>query len=286
MKSGWLFMVTAMAALLGAGPSLAGAGHRPVVVELFTSQGCSSCPPADELLGHLASRPGVLAMSLPITYWDMLGWKDSLASEMNTKRQKAYAQFMGHSGVYTPQIIVDGVTDVVGSRSAAVEDAIAKRLAEIDQAQAHTDTMIADADDAHAQMVSMKAHAGGGGQHGQSLSVPVAVMEKRDRMQINVGGGDIDDDRGATVWLFHLRNQVSVAIQSGENAGRTMVYRNVVSDLRPVGMWRGDPVAIDVPRSSLMGLPHDSVAVVVQQASYGRVVGATLISHPEYGEAH
>jgi hypothetical protein len=280
MRSGWLFGVAAFA-LLSAGPSLAGQVHRPVVVELFTSQGCSSCPPADALLGRLATRSDVLAMSLPITYWDMLGWKDTLASETNTKRQKAYAQFMGHGGIYTPQIIVDGVTDVVGSRTASVEDAISRRLSEIGSAQSRPDVMMAEADGARAQTVALKSHAAQP-VHAQSLSVPVQVTEKPDRMQISVGGGDIDDGRGATVWLFHLRNQVSVAIQSGENGGHTMVYRNVVADLRPVGMWRGDPVAIEVPRSSLTSLPHDAIAVVIQQASYGRIVGATLLSHPAY----
>src|SRR6516164_1490225 len=103
-----------------AGPS------RPVVVELYTSQGCNTCPPADALLGHLAQRSDLIALSLPITYWDMLGWKDTLASDANTRRQKAYAQYMGRGGVYTPQIIVDGVSDVVGSREGDVDAAIAK----------------------------------------------------------------------------------------------------------------------------------------------------------------
>ncbi|HSZ75647.1 MAG TPA: DUF1223 domain-containing protein, partial [Rhizomicrobium sp.] len=94
---------------------------RPLVVELYTSQGCSSCPPADVLLGQLSTKPDLLAISLPITYWDMLGWKDTLASEDNTRRQKAYAIALGHSGVYTPQVIVDGVTDVVGSREDSVK---------------------------------------------------------------------------------------------------------------------------------------------------------------------
>src|SRR5215472_1186606 len=115
------------AALLLGGAAMAGSTKRPVIVELYTSQGCNSCPPADELLGRLADRPNVIAMSLPITYWDMLGWKDTLASEANTRRQKAYAAAMGHGGIYTPQIIVDGVTDVVGSRVADVDSAIAER---------------------------------------------------------------------------------------------------------------------------------------------------------------
>src|ERR1700686_693384 len=107
------------AALLVAGNSSMAGPKRQGVLELFTSQGCSSCPPADALLGRLADRKDVLALSLPVTYWDMLGWKDTLASEANTRRQKAYAEAMGRGGIYTPQMIVDGVSDVVGSREPA-----------------------------------------------------------------------------------------------------------------------------------------------------------------------
>src|SRR5476651_255455 len=93
-----------LAAFVLCGATAASAGERPIFVELYTSQGCSSCPPADVLLRRLAQRPGVIAVSLPITYWDMLGWKDTLASDANTRRQKAYAAAMNHGGVYTPQI--------------------------------------------------------------------------------------------------------------------------------------------------------------------------------------
>src|SRR5258708_3095420 len=103
--------VAGLAAIV-AGSATAGASRRPVVVELCAGGGWSSGQRGGEIRGGLADRPGVLAMSLPITYWDMLGWKDSLASEANTHRQKAYAAAMGHSGVYTPQIIVDGVSDL------------------------------------------------------------------------------------------------------------------------------------------------------------------------------
>ena len=88
---------------------------RPVVIELFTSQGCSDCPAADALLTELSKRRDVIALSLPITYWDMLGWKDTFATEGNTQRQKAYARALNRSGIYTPQMIVDGTLDVVGN---------------------------------------------------------------------------------------------------------------------------------------------------------------------------
>jgi hypothetical protein len=309
MKFARALMIVAAGATLAASAS-AGEVRRPVVVELFTSQGCSSCPPADELLGRLAERRGVLAISLPITYWDMLGWKDTLASSANTHRQKAYAAAMGHGAVYTPQIIVDGVNDVVGSREGDVEAAIAKRQAEIEVSQARREAIaaaheaelaareaaLAQAEayrqSAHAQVVAAHQElvaarratiaASREGRTGSALAVPVSVTETPHAMHIAIGSSDEKSGDAATVWLFHLRHAVTVSIGAGENQGHTMTYRNVVGDLRPVGQWNGDAVAFDLPRERFSGMPHDAVAVVVQQAGYGRVVGATLLSHPDY----
>ena len=91
------------------------------VIELFTSQGCSSCPPADKLAGELARDPSIIVMSLPIDYWDYLGWKDTLALPGHTKRQRAYAQARGDREVYTPQVVVNGVAHVLGSDKDAIE---------------------------------------------------------------------------------------------------------------------------------------------------------------------
>jgi hypothetical protein len=105
------------------GATAASADPRPIVVELFTSQGCSSCPPADALLGELAQRGDVLALGFHISYWDRLGWKDPLSNEGSTDRQKAYARSFG-GRIYTPQIVVDGTTEMVGSDRAAVSAAL------------------------------------------------------------------------------------------------------------------------------------------------------------------
>src|SRR3954447_15867797 len=94
------------------------------VVELFTSQGCSSCPPADRILGELAKDPSVIAVSLPIDYWDYLGWKDTLADSRFTARQRAYSQMRGDRGVYTPQAVVNGSMHVIGSDRGSIEEAI------------------------------------------------------------------------------------------------------------------------------------------------------------------
>jgi hypothetical protein len=305
----FLPLVFAAASLI-LGPSTASAGSpdgRPIVVELYTSQGCSSCPPADQLLGRLAARPDVIAMSLPITYWDMLGWKDTLASEANTRRQKAYATAMGHGGVYTPQIIVDGVTDVVGSRVADVDSAIAERQVIIANgiavAVAHADAARYAAEAAraaHAIGIAHSAELDGARiapvaatlppalpappppAHVVDPVVPVAVKETPREMLISIGG--VAGSHNATVWMFHLRSKVSVNVGAGENQGHTITYHNVVGDLKAVGVWKGAPLAITLPRGAMAGLPHDGVAVVVQQEGYGHVIGATYLARPDYYE--
>ena len=217
---------------------------RPVVVELYTSQGCSSCPPADALLGQLSARKDILALSLPITYWDMLGWKDTLASEANTRRQKAYARVLGRGGVYTPQMIVDGMSDVIGSREPAVTAAIGARLAD-----------------------------------GQTI--PVELTASHQEVHVAVGPAPDRGDHDATIWLFRVLPQASVHIGDGENGGRTVTYHNVVRDIRAVGMWKGQAVTLDLPRGEV-GPGRDGIAVVVQQGGYGRIVGAASIDRPDF----
>lgn len=239
-----LGLFLAVATLVACTAAEAG-GKRPVVVELFTSQGCSSCPPADAFLGRLAERKDVLALSLPVNYWDMLGWRDTLATEANTRRQKSYAAAMGRGGVYTPQIIIDGDDDIVGGRESAIEAAISSR--ETDMA-----------------------------------AVPVELHANRTELRINVGAGDPGPPAVATIWLFHILGKATVAVGGGENGGHTLTYRNVVRDVRAVGMWKGQPVSLDLPRAEMGTSPHDAVAVVVQQGSYGRVIGAAELGRPEY----
>ncbi len=245
--------VTAGLSLLGllglALPSFAGhadssqtRSRRPVVVELYTSQGCSSCPPADALLGQLAGRRDVLAMSLPVTYWDMLGWRDTLANEANTRRQKTYAKILGRGGVYTPQMIVDGISDVVGSREAAVSAAISARMADM-----------------------------------QNISVELSATGQR--VHIAIGPASDRGDHDATVWMFRLLPQATVSIGNGENSGRTITYRNVVREIRSLGMWRGQPLTLDLPRAESASA-QESIAVVLQQGGYGRVLGAAWLGHP------
>jgi len=119
-----LFLLLALAL-----PPAARAADAPVVVELFTSQGCSSCPPADRLLGRLAERADVLPLAFHVSYWDHIGWTDTFASRETTERQYAYGRTLGHSGVYTPQAVIGGVEDAVGSDASDLEAAIVKARA-------------------------------------------------------------------------------------------------------------------------------------------------------------
>ncbi|HEY2445888.1 MAG TPA: DUF1223 domain-containing protein [Rhizomicrobium sp.] len=233
-------LASALAAAVLAPPAFAGA-KRQVVIELFTSQGCSSCPPADALLGKLADRKDLLAMSLPITYWDMLGWKDTLASEANTRRQKAYAQAMGRGGIYTPQMIVDGASDVVGSREAQAEAAISARATDM-------------------------------------RAVPVTLSATPGTLHIAIGAGSERNGEEATIWLFHILGRSVVHISAGENEGRSVTYRNIVRDVRAIGVWKGQALSLDLPRTDMISAPHDAEAVLVQDGGYGRIIGAGYIA--------
>jgi hypothetical protein len=239
-------------------------GQRPVVVELYTSQGCGTCVSADKLLDKLADRRDILAMSLPVTYWDMLGWKDTLATEANTWRQKAYAKAMGRGAVYTPQMIVDGAIDVVGSRVDEVKKAL-------------------DAETAAAKAcrnVRSQSH-----QDGCPCSVAVGVTARRsDRLRIAIPAateGCRKAKPDATVWVFFLRDSAKVKVEGGENKGQVLKYRNLVVGITSAGAWRGDPVSFTVPAATKFIEPG-GVAVVVQQGGYGRVLGAAYLPGLEY----
>jgi hypothetical protein len=290
MKPVFLAVLLALAVLAGAATG-AFAGS-PILVELYTSQSCSSCPPADALLVQLAKRKGLIAISLPITYWDMLGWKDTLASEANTRRQKAYAAAMGHGGVYTPQIIVGGVKDVVGSREDDVEAAVAAAAAARDGAS----EAIADAQDALEEVSDGELPAGVtafGALHrrtatptaGLPWSVGIGLLPTPQRLHVAIAAapGVVSKDKlNATIWMLRLRSAVTVHIGAGENGGRTVTYRNVVSDIKDLGRWNGRAVSLDLPPAGAKTPPHDGVVVVLQQGGYGRVLGAAYLGHAEY----
>ena len=259
---------------------------RPIVVEVYTSQGCNSCFAANTMAGKVAQRPGLLVLSFPVTYWDMFGWKDTLASDDNTKRQKAYASALRRGGVYTPQMIIDGAKDVPAAREDAVSYALTLAAMARDDgmqsdiatpAVARHDRLPADVAFVAAMRVKTPARS--------AWSVGVALAKRPDDLHVVVDRAPDVARRGnidATVWLFRLRSAASVKIGGGENAGQTIAYRNVVTSITNAGHWRGEPLTIDVPKAGPKGPVHDAVAVVVQQGGYGRIVGAALVGNATF----
>jgi hypothetical protein len=224
----------------------AAAGQR-ALLELFTSQGCSSCPPADKLLGEFSAESSIVALSLPIDLWDYLGWKDTLALPGHSLRQRAYARLRGDRQVYTPQMVVNGVTHAVGSDRAAIEQAIAQ-----------TDR------DSEVMSVPVLLSAGGG-----DLSVT-----------LKPASAPLAEPADAEVWLCPLSREVEVAIGRGENGGRTITYHNVVRGWRKLGPYQGAEQTISVPLSQIADGRIDAAAVIVQKGSRekpGPVLGAALL---------
>jgi len=278
-------MKTALAALAFA--LLSGVGAlagtpRPVVVEVYTSQGCNSCFSANALAGKLAQKPGVLVLSLPVTYWDMFGWNDTLANEDNTKRQKAYAAALRRGGVYTPQMVIDGVRDVPASRPDAVAYALdMAAMARDDAYDTDTATPIALA---RRDGVPMAVVAGARVRTlaNTAWSVGVGITRGPEGLRVAVERAPERHRLDATVWLFRLRSKAAVKITGGESAGQTIAYRNVVTGIQKLGPWRGDAHVFSLPKQAGAVAPHDAVAVVVQQGGYGRVLGAAFQSGPAY----
>ena len=180
-------------------PTVSVAQNSPVVVELFTSQGCSSCPPADAYLTTLADREDVVALALHVDYWDYIGWKDKFADPPYTKRQKAYAQAAGHRSIYTPQIIVNGKEHVVGNHPKDVAQLISTH----NDAAAVVDLSISK----DGQTLAIAATAS------QEIKGPIAVQ------------------------LVRYEPSQSVKIRSGENAGKEITYSNIVTEWHHIANW-------------------------------------------------
>jgi hypothetical protein len=237
-------LAAALVALAPLSASPAPAQPAPTtVLELFTSQGCASCPPADALFADYARRPGVLALTYNVDYWDYLGWKDTLANPDNTDRQRRYAAARGDAQVYTPQMVIDGRTHVVGSDPRQVEK-------------------------------GMAASAG-------SLSVPLSLSASQDAITVTVADAAKPDVPHATLWLVMYNPTVSVSVERGENGGRMLTYTNVVRKLRPVAMWKGSLLSVDIPMSELTHAKAIRGAVILQvdkgDGRLGSVIGAATI---------
>jgi len=211
------------------------------VIELFTSQGCSSCPPADALLAKLATDKTLITLSLPVDYWDRLGWKDTFAKHAFTERQVAYSNERGDGQVYTPQAVVNGKEHAVGSQRGAIDAAVADTAS--------------------------------------SLSVPLSVTREADALQVSVGAAADASSRRATLVLLPYLAARDVAIGRGENAKRTVTYTNIVRDIIPVGEWSGKPIARTIPLDKYKN--YDGLVVLLQAGSPGNpgaILGAGRVT--------
>lgn len=212
-------------------------GRPLTVVELFTSQGCSSCPPADAFLGELAKRDDILALSVHVDYWDYIGWKDPFASPENTKRQRDYAAKMRMRYVYTPQMVIQGADHATGSDRSKVWAKIKKAA--------------------------------------KTKRVPVAISLAGGKLRVRVPGANTTDK--AAVWLAVYGHERETEIKRGENAGRTLRYHNVVSDMIRIGTWEGQPLDIPTEVDGMGTEGRDGCAVILQSLRTGRILGAARI---------
>lgn len=222
-----------VAAVLAAHALPAGASERsPVVIELYTSQGCASCQPASRVLGEFAREPGVIALTFPITYWDYLGWKDAYGQPAFTARQRAYAALRGERQVFTPQAIVNGEPSMIRSDRASLERALRRARAS------------------------------------SATQVPVRSWEEGDSICIDVGASALEAQ--ADLWLLPVMRHRRIAIGGGENKGQILDYINVVRGMHRIGLWTGRAAHFEVPRHAARVAEADSYVVVLQGASEGR----------------
>ncbi len=211
----------------------------PVVVELYTSQGCSSCPPAEAFLGELATRPDLIALEFHVDYWDYIGWKDPFGSPTYAERQRAYSGALGERYVYTPQMVIQGQTHEVGSKRNLVE----KKIALV---------------------------------RGISETGPTVVLKRvGDSVQVNVSGDHAAGAYDIFFVTFDAKHETEVL--RGENRGETLVNTNVVRALDLVGQWTGDPVELMVSLAGKKG--DGGCAVIVQAVNQGPIAAAAVLAY-------
>jgi hypothetical protein len=206
-----------------------------VILELFTSQGCSSCPPADQIFGELKHMPGVYAVSLNVDYWDYLGWRDTLAKPEYSQRQFDYGKSRGDMKVYTPQVVVNGRYHAVGSDRAAIEKLIAKARAD-------------------------------------APLLPLTLRTTKTEIEVEIPAASVEGE--ATLWLMAIAAEKTQVVEHGENAGSTLAYHNVVRNLVPAAMWDGKAFAQKWTKEAVMMPDCAGCLAVLQQGMTGPVIGA------------
>ncbi|MBI1217361.1 MAG: DUF1223 domain-containing protein [Rhodobacteraceae bacterium] len=206
-----------------------------MVVELFTSQGCSSCPPADAVLSQLVGRKNVIPLALHVNYWDYIGWTDKFGSQAYTDRQKAYAHAAGSRTIYTPQLIIEGEDRVEGARPLDIAELIQEHGAE---------------------------------------TTPVALTLARHGDNVQVDASSLKPfAQKVLLELVRYLPEQTVAIERGENAGKTITYRNIVTTWQTIGTWDGaQPISL-----TAMAQGSQPVVVIVQEPGPGEILAAASL---------
>ena len=227
-----------MSLTMATGLKAADALQNPIgVVELFTSQGCSSCPPADKALTKLIEEGKVLALSYHVDYWNYLGWVDTLATKESTDRQYAYAKTLKRRGVYTPQVIVNGRDHLVGSNYNGIK----------------------------AKVSTFESSERG-------LAVPLTISATDDELSISIGEGE----GKASIVAVYFDNENTVDIKRGENRGRQITYHHSVRDIETIGMWYGEAQEIKLPMAVMEKVKDGGAAILLQSMANGGTPAAIL----------
>ncbi|MGO7332969.1 DUF1223 domain-containing protein [Rhizobium leguminosarum] len=236
------FLIPLIAGVVLSGPLQAEDGTPKGVVELFTAQGCSSCPPADAAFRKLVNQGDVIALAYHVDYWNYLGWADTLSSKENTERQYGYAKTMGRSNVYTPQAIVNGRGHLAG----------------------------ADLNGINSQINTYSSE-------GNGLTVPISAAMRGDELEIKIGAGQ----GKANVVMVYFDKEKTIDVERGENSGQKISYLHSVTNVETVGMWDGKATSLTLPASVLQRPQLEGCAILLQSATAdgdpAAILGATVV---------
>lgn len=224
-------------------PSFASSHNRPVVVELFTAQGCSGCPDANAALERAARDPKVVVLTYGVDYWDYLGWRDTFARPEFTERQRGYRQALGQRSVSTPQIVIDGQRQLVPRSAPEVEIALSEPV---------------------------------------SSSLPPPDIEFRETGdRVAVGSGRLPEGGAEVVAVRYAPGLQTVEVRTGDNQGQSVRHINVVKEIRNLGDWNGRASLYDLPRElSAHGLSEDALVVIVQGKRDRRILSVARLPEP------
>lgn len=229
-------------------PALAEEPPVSGVVELYTSQGCKACPAADSALAEFAKRPDLLALAFHVDYWDYLGWRDTMASPDNTLRQKLYGKRFGARSMYTPQAIVNGRAQFNGAKAQEIENAL-----------------------------------GAQARNGEAPNVAITTKRMGDSLMIEVADGNLPEGHKAHLMLVGFDGAMVVPVKTGDNEGQTLSYVNAVKSMRPIGVWKGPAMHVELPWVSIED--NMGAAVILQVMGKdkvpGPILGAAIVTRPD-----